>query len=189
MAAWMRSSTAFRVALPACLISLWLVYFLPGYGPAIPNKITPEEYDLYSQWTTQHFPEKAPEHIYFAPRTKIFDPLTDSCKDALHREGVSWSLMKALNALGNAQYPLEFDKNNTKIPWEFTEAYSFPDIGRGKELHYIGFSRVAFNGSHTEALFEVGDSCGGLCGHGGARHARKENGKWTFRVVGCQWIS
>jgi len=52
----------------------------------------------------------------------------------------------------------------------------------------VGFSRVAFNRVHTEALFAISDSCGGLCGGGGARLARRENGKWTFRTTVCNWI-
>jgi hypothetical protein len=52
----------------------------------------------------------------------------------------------------------------------------------------IGFSRVAFNPDHTQALFGISDSCGGECGKGGARFARRENGKWTFHALNCIWM-
>ena len=46
---------------------------------------------------------------------------------------------------------------------------------------------MAFNATHTQALFAVSNSCGGLCGGGGAVLRRRENGAWVFKPAGCIW--
>ena len=67
---------------------------------------------------------------------------------------------------------------------------SFPDGYPTDEpgtYRLIVFSRVAFNATHTQALFAVSNSCGGLCGGGGAVLRRRENGAWVFKPAGCIW--
>jgi hypothetical protein len=176
------------------MAALCFIIFLAGCTSAIPNKITPEEYELYSQWTTQHFPKEAPKHLYLAPRTIVFRVFGRGCSEGLQKQGVDKSLINAFAALGQAEFPLDlYDQKNMRIPWPYIEAEpgfierTAPNV----EITYLRVSRVAFNRSHTEALFEFSEaSCaGGECSYGGARYARKEKGKWTFRSVGCQWVS
>jgi hypothetical protein len=78
------------------------VFALAGCSPNVPNKVTPDEYQLYSEWTIQHFAVKTPDHVFFSSRTFTFDPLERfGCGDRLHKDnGVSWSLIKQLHALG-----------------------------------------------------------------------------------------
>jgi hypothetical protein len=162
---------------------------LASCQPAIPNRVTAEEYSLYSALAVQHFAGKPPERLFFSSRTLIFDPLERyGCGDRLHASnGVSWSLIKPFHALGQAQYPLDFyDGSNLRIPWPSKEVDGFPPDAPGT-YRFIGFSRVAFNRDHSEALFAISDSCGGDCGSGGARRARRENGKWTFQTLDCVW--
>jgi hypothetical protein len=173
-----------RVLFVCCIV------FTTSCTPAISNKVSPEEYELYSAWTAQHFAAKTPDQLFFFSRTFVFDPLEQyGCGDTLHGDnGVPWSQIKRLHALGEAEYPLDFySKGRLDIPWPYKEVDSLPLDGRGT-YRIVGFSRVAFNRDHTEGLFAISDSCGGLCGGGGARLARRENGKWTFRTTVCNWI-
>jgi hypothetical protein len=185
-------ATSTRVALAVCFVSSCIVIFIPGYAPSIPDKVTSEEYELYSQWATNRFQKEPPRHLYFAARTFVFNPMErNGCDKALSRDGVSWSMIRAMHALGEAQYPLSFyDKTKLRIPWEYKGVDSIYDVPQEnyKDYRYVDFSRVSFNNAHTEALFAVSDSCGGLCGGGGALLARRENGSWTFRGVGCSWM-
>src|SRR4051794_23757712 len=103
-----------RLILAVCLIA-----FLAGCSPAIPNKITPEEYELYSQWVTQHFPREPPKHLYFYPRASGFNAL-GQCNEGLQKQGVDKSLINAIAALGDAEYPLDLDdQKNLRIPWPY----------------------------------------------------------------------
>jgi hypothetical protein len=161
-----------------------------GCAPSVPGKVTPDEYELLSAWTRQHFGQKPPERFFVSSRTFVFDPLQSyGCGDRLHaHDGVPWSLIKRLHALGEAEYPLDFyTAGRLQIPWPYREVDDLPADKPGT-YHLIGFSRVAFNHDHSMALFAVSDSCGGLCGGGGARMARRENGKWTFRTTSCSWV-
>jgi hypothetical protein len=169
---------------------VFCVVSLVGCGPTIPNKVTPEEYSLYSDWTAQHFAAKPPAHLFFSSRTFMFDPLEPyGCGDRLHaNNGVSWSLIKQLHALGQAEYPVDFyNGRNLRIPWASKEADGLPVETPGT-YSLVGFSRVAFNRDHSQALFAISDSCGGGCGSGAARLARRENGKWAFSTLDCSWI-
>jgi hypothetical protein len=167
------------------------VFALAGCSPSVPNKVTPDEYQLYSEWTLQHFAVKTPDHVFFSSRTFTFDPLDRfGCGDRLHADNaVAWSLIKQLHALGEAEYPLDFYQpgRNLHISWPYKEVDGLPAEEPGT-YRLIGFSRVAFNRDHTEALFAISDSCGGECGSGGARTARRENGKWIFRNTTCYWV-
>ena len=173
-----------------CTCILFAAVFLAGCSPSIPNKVTPDEYALYSDWATQHFAAKPPEHLFFSSRTFVFDPLAPGgCGDRLHADNaVPWSLIKQLHAAGEAEYPLDFyPPSRLRIPWSYKEVDTLPSESPGT-YHLIGFSRVAFNRDHTQALFGISDSCGGLCGDGGARFARRESGMWTFHTVNCTWV-
>lgn len=166
---------------------LWLG--IAGCTPQIPNKITPEEYELYNAWVLQHFESAAPVHLYFDTRTFPLDPFSNGgCGDTLHKEGVSWSMIKQLHVLGEAQYPLDFYSRgqNIKIPWDYSEIETLGKVT--SDSHIIGFSRAAFSRSKNEALFGISDACGGLCGYGGYRYGEKVSGKWKFRKIGCQWV-
>jgi hypothetical protein len=165
------------------------VLFLAAGPPIIPNKVTPDEYQLYSEWTAQHFAAKAPDQLFFSKRTFVFDPLEKfGCGDRLHADNaVSSSLINQLHALGEAEYALDFyPPSGLRVPWPHKEVDGLPN-DQPNTYRLIGFSRVAFNLDHSEALFAISDSCGGECGGGGARLARRENGKWTFRTTSCVW--
>jgi len=171
------------------LVTLFSIGVLCGCAPEIPNKVGADEYALYSDWTVAKFAKKPPEHLYFSSRTGAFDPLDalqGSCQAALEKDGVSWSLMKQLHALGAAQYPLDFGSAaNLQIPWSYKEVDSPPDLPPGR-FHLITFSRVAFNRDHTEALFAFFDACAfDLCGRGGYVQGIKQIGKWNFHPGSC----
>lgn len=164
--------------------------FLSGCSQSIPNKVMPDEYILYSDWATHRFAAKPPDHLFFSSRTFVFDPLsTGGCGDRLHADNaVPWALIKQLHAVGEAEYPLDFySPNRLRIPWAYREVEGLPSEQPGT-YHLIGFSRVAFNRDHSQALFGISDSCGGQCGGGGALFGRRENGKWSFRALNCIWV-
>jgi len=172
------------------LFVLASIAVLSSCARQIPNKVTADEYALYSEWTTTHFGKNPPDHLYFSSRTGVFDPLEAPCKTTLEKDGVNWSLIKQLHALGEAEYPVNFySATNLQIPWSYKEVDIAPDLPPGT-FHLITFSRVAFNRDHTEALFGFFDACAfGECGHGGYIQSRKQDGKWSFRAVGCVMVS
>jgi hypothetical protein len=171
--------------LVACSIA-----FLPGCTRQIPNKVTADEYAIYSEWTTAHFKKNPPEHLYFSIRTGIFDPLDAPCKGQLEKVGDRRQMMSQLHALGDAEYPLDLDSpDHLHIPWSYKAVDTAPDLAPGS-FHMITFSRVAFSRDHTEALFGVFDACAfGDCGRGGYIEGSQKNGSWSFRPVGCVVIS
>ena len=171
-------------------LALWAMTALSACTRQIPNKVTADEYALYSAWTTAHFGKSAPEHLYFYSHTGVFDPLQKACQPALAKDGVSWALIKQLHALGEAEYPLDFySPTNLKIPWSYKEVDIAPDSSK-ETFHLITFSRVAFNSDHAAALFGFFDACAfGDCGHGGYIEGREQNGEWSFRSVGCVTVA
>ena len=158
----------------------------------IPNVTGPEEYEIYSAWVRQFFAKQKPQDLYILNQTFVFDPqdpARSGCSHALPRAEVSPSLVKQLHALGGAQFKLDsnsFDRNLTG-PWPHTMVDTFPSAASGFQA--VGFSRVALNRQHSEALFSVKYVCGGLCGNGGPLLAKNAKGAWTFRSVGCWWIA
>ena len=174
------------------LLILCLVAALSSCSRQIPNKITPAEYSLYSQWTSALFKKNPPELRYVSRRTGVFDPLDSACKSALEKDGASLSLMNEIHALGNAEYLFDVNSNaSLQIPWNYKETDAPPDLPPGS-FHLVTFSRVAFNRDQTEAFFAFFDACApGQCGHGGYIEATKryEDGKWIFRQVGCVIVS
>lgn len=163
---------------------------LAGCMPSIPNKVSPEEYEIYTAWVKYRFEKKPPAKLFFGTTTFNEDPLSPGgCGNVLHDKGkVSWSLIKQLHALGEARYPVDFyTKRNMIIPWEYKETDEIPITGP-RDFHSYSFTRVAFDKSHTEALFGVSNNCGGECGGGAMVAAVKDNGSWVFRDAGCFWI-
>jgi hypothetical protein len=159
-------------------------------GP-IPNSITDEEYSVYSAWLKHHFKEQ-PTRLLLEGRTFIFDPLRPyGCGKTLAQAHVSSRLLRALHDLGEAEYPMQTDKFRLppyRIPWKYEEWYrlsAYPSDG----FRLIQFSRVAFNPDKSQGLFAASDSCGGLCGGGGALIAIREKSEWVFRSdLGCVWV-
>jgi hypothetical protein len=156
----------------------------------IPNWVTDEEYSVYSAWIKHHFKEQPPR-LLLASRTFIFDPLAPTtCGQALQPRGeMSSSLLRALHDLGEAEYPVRIGKFQLpafKIPWNLEEW----DRARNPPgpFRLIAFSRVAFNRDRSKALFAVSNTCGGLCGGGGALVAIREKDEWVLRSdPGCVW--
>ena len=158
----------------------------------IPNVISDEEYSVYSSWLKLHFKEQ-PSRLLLASRTFIFDPVERRCS-ATTPDGhapISTSLPRALHNLGEAEYPVRTGKFKLlpfKIPWTYEElerlpAYPYPPF------RLIAFSRVALSRRQSEAYFAVSDSCGGLCGDGGAWLAIREQGAWKFKPDRrCGWV-
>jgi hypothetical protein len=158
----------------------------------IPNSVSGEEYSLYSAWVKHHFKEQPPR-LLLASRTFIFDPLRPRLCNAklLESRGhVSSSLLRALHDLGEAEYPVDTRKFKLpafRIPWKYDELgpYTTPS----PPFRLIEFSRVAFNRDRSEAFFAVSNSCGGLCGGGGAVLGIHKQGEWVFRSdLGCSWL-
>jgi hypothetical protein len=181
-------------AIAALLLAASCVAVLAIRAPHIPNKVTTDEYAVYSAWTAAHFLKNGPDQLdrlYFKDRTFKFDPIEPfGCGNALHdQSGVSWSLVKQLSALGDAEYGLDFDSpTNLQIPWKYEPVDRAPDLRLGA-FHMLSFSRVAFNHEHSQALFAISDACAaGLCGKGGAVFAQKQGDKWVFRGTACNWV-
>jgi hypothetical protein len=159
----------------------------------IPNSVSNEEYSLYSAWVKHHF-KAQPPRLLLASRTFSFDPLGPTrCNAKLleARGHVTSSLMRALHDLGEAEYRVDTRKFKLpafRIPWKYEESeglYTNPSAG----YSLIEFSRVAFNRDRSEAFFAVSNSCGGLCGDGGAVLAIHKRGEWVFRSdLGCSWV-
>jgi hypothetical protein len=175
------------------MVTLMLACCLIGLGctPKIPDKATTKEIDLYREWLKQRFASKAPEKLYLDDQTFAFDPQQRGCAKGIHDENhVPWGLMKALHALGNADYEVDVSPTTMQLPWKYQvlNVRQFPPPSPG--LHVIGFSRVAFNGSGSEALFAVSDACAaGQCGGGSAVLAKKNGSKWEFtELKGCSWV-
>lgn len=175
----------------ACLLSG--VALLAGCGGStpIPISVTDEEYSVYSAWIRHHFKEQPPR-LLLASRTFIFDPLApNGCGKAFETQThVNLSLLRELHNLGEAEYPIrtgKFQLPAFKIPWKYEERDRQP-TDRSGPFQLIAFSRVAFNRNKSEALFAVSNSCGGLCGGGGALYAVREKSEWVFRPdLGCAW--
>jgi hypothetical protein len=171
-----------------------LAVVLTGCSAPIPNKVSPDEYEIYSQWMKGYFSKAAPANLYIQRTTFTYDPLENkgACGGAeLHKDGVPWSLLKEIHTLGEAAYPLDVNSPTTKlrIPWKYGVVDDWPGASpKPGGYDMIAFSRVAFNRGHTEALFAIDDVCGGLCGHGGYIRAHKESNTWVFRPGECAWV-
>jgi hypothetical protein len=163
----------------ATIISAYCFFSL-GCTPKIPTQVTSEEMNVYSEWLRHYFVNKPPEQLYLDNQTFIFDPLDRKHGFALPKDsGITSSLPKELHALRKAEYPVEVQELSLPWPYKVLNPRQFPNATPG--LHIIGFSRVAFNNDHTEALFAISDACAvGECGHGGPVHGRKQSGKWVF---------
>jgi hypothetical protein len=137
---------------------------------------------VYRQWLLQRFAEKAPDQLYIDNQTFAFDPAQMRCADSLRKqERISKSLIQQFHRLYNAEYPLDIPEE-LSLPWKYQvlDPRHLPS-GSPTSLRIIGFSRVAFNRSGTEALFAISDSCGGECGYGGAVQGINSGGHWRFR--------
>jgi hypothetical protein len=175
------------------IAALVIASCLAGLGctPKIPDRVTTKEIDIYREWLKQRFAGKAPEQLYLDDQTFVFDPQQRGCGKAIHDENhVPWSLMKALHALGNADFEVDVSPGTMDLPWKYQvlKVRQFPPASPA--LHVIGFSRVAFNGSGSEALFAVSDACAaGQCGGGSAVLAAKHAGSWQFTSLkSCSWV-
>ena len=177
-----------------CFAAIVLVAALAGCNGRIPNNVSPDEYGVYAEWMKAHFLKDAPSNLYISSRTFVFDALeTFGCGNALRdKAGVPWSLIKQLHALGKAKYRLDIYPPESKlpIPWNYTAVEGWRLISQWPvRFKFVEFSRVAFNHSRSKALFAVSDSCGGLCGGGGAVYAHRKNGPWVFESGGgCFWL-
>ncbi len=159
----------------------------------IPNSISEDEYSVYSAWIKHHFKEQPPK-LLLSSRTFIFDPLGSNGCDGklLQSQGhVSISLLESLHNLGEAEFPVmtsKFQSAKFKISWNYEESEGLA-AAPARPFSRISFSRIAFNRDKTEGLFAVSNSCGGLCGGGGALLATRKNGQWTFKgELGCYWV-
>ena len=160
--------------------------------PKIPNAVSDREYAVYSAWINQHFEKRAPKALFLYSRTAIFAPHGSyGCGDALQKEDrVSKELVGQFDALGTAEYPLDFNdyRHNFKIPWSFKEINS-PPVEPESGYDALVFSRVAFSRAGDEALFTAADQCaGGQCGGGSALNAHQTAGIWRFHATHCQWV-
>jgi len=166
----------------------WLALFA-ARTQHIPSKVTAEEYAVYSAWTNKHLSNNPTNNLYILNRTFIFDPVRE-CGKSLHEQtGVSWSLMKPLSELGDAEFALDlYSQDNLQIRQNYKVAESAPDLMPGT-FHLLSFSRIAFNREHSQALFAISNACAyGDCGEGGAVLAQKKDNSWTFQRTACVWL-
>ncbi len=177
-------------------MSRWMLVLLAvldgcalAQAPRIPMKIAPEEYEVYTAWLLQRPPKQPPVKLYLTLRTHIVGSL-ESCIDWLKIAGVEESMIQRLTELGEAQFPfdLEGSRMKSKVDFEVVPEYS-KELANAARLSYelISFSRVAFDASHTKALFGVHRSCGGLCGGGVMVLGRREKQGWVFKDAGCAY--
>jgi hypothetical protein len=156
----------------------------------IPSTVSADEYDVYTAWVVQRFEKDPPKELFFSASTINSKSLfTGNCAKALLRDGVSQSMVEALAKQGDTFYPLDFkDRNHMQIPWNYSVAdgtEKSSDILVSGAPWTVLLGRVAFNHSHTQALFAAETSCGGLCGGGGAVLGKKSRKGWQFERVGC----
>ncbi|HKD80935.1 MAG TPA: hypothetical protein VKH81_14655 [Candidatus Angelobacter sp.] len=188
-----RPAVAWRIAVVLMLICM------AGCGvQQLPNQITDDEYALYSAWLTR-YSRNHPEQLYISQRTAVFDELlSGNCSRALHDQGkVPWSLIKPLQALGDAQYMLREYQHRLDVPVAYTMAEQMP-LSSHEGFTYVSFSRVVFDRAHSEALFffahsgcEKGSGTQMVCGGGGAvaLHAIKRSGQWQIEPAqGCMSV-
>jgi hypothetical protein len=175
------------------LASAMICVLLIGCATRLPDKVQPIEYDVYSQWLTQHFKNEPPKALYISDFTVPFGLKSEYCNAALKESGVSTGMVDALQSLGRASFPLKNDTSQLHISYPFEYSTWSPSDRTWTDtkapiLNYVVLSRVAFNPSQTQALFRVHDTtCAeGICaGSGGTILASKINGKWEFKSVGC----
>ena len=139
---------AFVAALAAC-------------SARIPNAVTPDEYAVYSEWLKGHFSKNPPSSLFLRSRTFAFH--------GCDKGRAPRSLTEELNALGEAEYRLDIypPATNLRIPWKYDVVDDWRLLPRDPgQYRLIIFSRVAFDGTRSKALFAVSDSCGGECGWG-----------------------
>ncbi len=174
------------------LVVIALVCSIACSRTHIPNRVTADEYDVYSQFLLQRFAKKAPANLQFWSVTVPF-VLDERCFEDIEKNNkIPSALIRQQKELGQATSPLDIQngRDNLMIPWPHSVVYSIKEVHTSLDLHLMSFSRVAFNRAHTEALFSFGDICGGDCGHGAPIYARKKNGKWEFTNVNtCSWVS
>jgi hypothetical protein len=174
-----------------CVAVVVFIASLAGCKLQIPNRVSPDEYSIYSDWMNSYFSKRAPSRLYLATRTFAFPPESSGCtNEKIQKAGVPLSLINPLRELGDAEYQLEFDYPEKKIHilWRYTVADDWGLIPQKPEYKWIEFSRVSFNHARDKALFGISDSCGGLCGSGHTVYAHKNNGAWVFENAGCSWV-
>ena len=154
--------------------------------PRLPMKVAPEEYEVYSAWLRHHFKQQPSGTLYLANLTVPANESHCSGKE-LRKAGGDEELLRQLDDLGDAQFPLNLPNSLMHAAWDYKITYGLSSH-RDAKYEEVVFSRVAFNARHTEALFAVSVGCGGLCGNGGLLLGRRENGTWVFRDSGCVWI-
>jgi hypothetical protein len=174
------------------LVIVALVVTLAGCDARVSNKVTPDEYHVYSDWMRLRYSKTTPDNLYLRTHTFAFPTVSDlNFRVAMDKAGVASSLVKQLQVLGDAEYGVDFDSQQTylRLPWNFKEVDDFRliPLDRG-QYDLIGFSRVAFNRAHDHALFAVDVICGGLCGTGEVVSARKASGGWLFENSGWSWV-
>ena len=177
-----------RTPVSKLVIFVGLVSALACHEPAvrIPNRVQPEEYEVYSAWLQNRFKAAPLGQLYLNVRTSIFDSHCEKgLREWLKLDGV---LVDQFAPLGEAEYRLDVYSSPGKLksPWPFKPSDELPK-DETKPYPLITFSRVAFNSTHTAGLFAADNTCGGLCGEGGFLMARKNQGVWAFEGGGCVW--
>ena len=178
--------------MPRAPVSFLVLVLAMSGCRGIPNRVQPEEYNVYSAWLGKR-PAKHPPpgNLYISFRTMIYNATQECGKQLRPLLKSDAGLADQLSALGEAQYPLDLYSTppKLKVPMPFKPLGDYPSQEPNRPYRLITFSRVAFNTAGTVALFAVSGSCGGLCGGGGALIARRDNaGVWAFEDTGCVWV-
>jgi hypothetical protein len=171
-------------AIAILVLAAWMVWV-----PPIPNRVTADEYAVYSAWLRHRAAKQGAATLYLPELT--FSPRTELADCRLRRLSPEYRLVTRLRQLGDARYPLDLaTKGNINVPFDFEQVHLHAFMPQTPKEPYwlVEFSRVSFNRSHSEALFAVSNSCGGLCGGGDVLHASKRNGQWMFESTGCSWV-
>ena len=167
---------------------LALCMFQNACTRALPNTISPYEYDVYSTWLTSHLGHERDraQEILIKGNTLPVKNLVDPERCQLPKR-----LLEPLLNAGDAEYPIHnTPTERITTPFEFRLVDEEPRRPT-KSYELISFTRIAFTGDHSEGLFWVwsdhgcrlngaGDS---ECGGGRGRYVRviKTGNHWDFR--------
>ena len=170
---------------------VFIAVMLTAYAQQIPNSISRDEYAMYSAFLKSSFAKRPPQHLFISSHTFSY---ADACGRAHAKAVVPDSLVQQLRAFGKTEYKLELSPQgrNLRIPRRYKAVDDWRHVPEKPGIYWlVTFSRVAFDGTHTKALFAYRSSCAtGQCGGGGGVYANKEKGAWVFEFepTDCQWM-
>jgi hypothetical protein len=172
------------------LICLMVAVVAPSIGRASADKISSEEYSVYSSLINSRFVSRKTKLVVLEGRTQFDDHMVTIPKefenDLRPKTSTNYTLQRRLHIrakyllLTQAQLDAIFERDLREAWKIFWKRY---DTG------LLAFSRVGFNDTKTKAFVYVADVCGALCGYGRTFVLEKQNGAWKIVEEKQVWIS